>query len=495
MFKLLVPMNQMKQFKIDYNYEKIAFDLIDANWAEKVDIYEKRVVHSMKSGDDYDYENYHNLNEINNELKRVSKVFANITRLFSLGQTYEKREIYAIRIAKDYNKKIIVFECGIHAREWISPAVCLYSIKHLLNEQTLLINKYQFLIIPTINPDGYDYTWTGDRFWRKNRQQISEKDCFALETKALSNYLKQIGHKLVAYFAFHSYGQLWTYPYSYTKDKPCIDDHILFKQLSEIATNAIKRTHNKIYTYGDNSDLLYMASGVSNDWVYATFGVKINFGIELRDQGQFNYFLPAPQIKPTSEEMWAAIEAIFKHVSQTDSFATGSTLDDIRKSVDPYVALKDNEERAQYEDFWKLNSYFHGNTDKASDYGAVEEHLKKLETGKGAANRLFYLALPPTVYAATASALHSALMSQTGWNRLIIEKPFGRDSESSNTLSEELSKLFTEDQIYRIDHYLGKEMVQNLLSLRFANRIYEQNWNKDSISNVEILFKEPFGTQ
>ena len=88
-------------------------------------------------------------------------------------------------------------------------------------------------------------------------------------------------------------------------------------------------------------------------------------------------------------------------------------MDDIRKSVDPYVALKDNEERAQYENFWKLNSYFHGNTDKASDYGAVEEHLKKLETGKGAANRLFYLALPPNVYAATASALHSALMSRT----------------------------------------------------------------------------------
>ena len=83
----------------------------------------------------------------------------------------------------------------------------------------------------------------------------------------------------------------------------------------------------------------------------------------------------------------------------------------------------------------------------------------------------------------------------SGWSRFIIEKPFGSDSESANALSKALAALFTEDQIYRIDHYLGKEMVQNLLTLRFGNRLFEPEWTNKNIANVEVIFKEPFGIQ
>uniref|UniRef100_A0AAQ5ZYV3 Glucose-6-phosphate 1-dehydrogenase n=1 Tax=Amphiprion ocellaris TaxID=80972 RepID=A0AAQ5ZYV3_AMPOC len=82
-----------------------------------------------------------------------------------------------------------------------------------------------------------------------------------------------------------------------------------------------------------------------------------------------------------------------------------------------------------------------------------------------------------------------------GWNRVIVEKPFGRDLQSSQELSAHLSSLFTEDQIYRIDHYLGKEMVQNLMVLRFGNRIFGPIWNRNSVACVVLTFKEPFGTQ
>lgn len=78
---------------------------------------------------------------------------------------------------------------------------------------------------------------------------------------------------------------------------------------------------------------------------------------------------------------------------------------------------------------------------------------------------------------------------------MIIEKPFGRDLTTSNELSTHLAKLFTEDELYRIDHYLGKEMVQNLIVLRFGNRIFSRIWNRDSIQSVVISFKEPFGTE
>lgn len=81
------------------------------------------------------------------------------------------------------------------------------------------------------------------------------------------------------------------------------------------------------------------------------------------------------------------------------------------------------------------------------------------------------------------------------FTRVIVEKPFGRDLNSSNELSVHISKLFNEEEIYRIDHYLGKEMVQNLIVLRFANKIFKRIWNRDSIECVTITFKEPFGTE
>jgi len=87
------------------------------------------------------------------------------------------------------------------------------------------------------------------------------------------------------------------------------------------------------------------------------------------------------------------------------------------------------------------------------------------------------------------------IFSRPGWLRLIVEKPFGKNLESSNKLSEHLNKFYTEEEIYRIDHYLGKEMVQNIIVLRFANHILSRIWNRDSIAAVIIIFKEDIGTQ
>lgn len=82
-----------------------------------------------------------------------------------------------------------------------------------------------------------------------------------------------------------------------------------------------------------------------------------------------------------------------------------------------------------------------------------------------------------------------------GSTRVVVEKPFGRDSETAAELSEHLTALFNENQVYRMDHFLGYEMVQNLLSLRFANQMLSPSWNKDNIASVEIDFKENFGVE
>jgi len=120
--------------------------------------------------------------------------------------------------------------------------------------------------------------------------------------------------------------------------------------------------------------------------------------------------------------------------------------------------------------------------------------IEKLDSNKPV-NRVFYLATPPNVFESISKQVHANCMGKRGWNRIIIEKPFGKDLETSNQLSQALSALFTEDQIFRIDHYLGKEMVQNLMVLRFGNRFLSPAWNRESIATVTISFKEPFGTE
>ena len=110
-------------------------------------------------------------------------------------------------------------------------------------------------------------------------------------------------------------------------------------------------------------------------------------------------------------------------------------------------------------------------------------------------NRLFYFAIPPNVFEETGVAIKDACMAEHGWTRIIIEKPFGRDLQSCEALLATLSKHFHEDQLFRIDHYLGKEMVQNLLVLRFGNLMFERLWNRDNIQCVLLTFKEPFGTE
>lgn len=164
----------------------------------------------------------------------------------------------------------------------------------------------------------------------------------------------------------------------------------------------------------------------------------------------------------------------------------------LREKCNQYMKVQDNE-MERYEDFWKLNQYVAGDYDKRRDFELLNQEIAKFET-EAHANRLFYLALPPSVFQSVTVHIRNACMGDKGWNRVIIEKPFGRDAASSAHLSDHLSKLFKEEQLYRIDHYLGKEMVQNLMTIRFGNKIFSPTWNRENIASVLISFKEPFGT-
>ncbi|KAI9483217.1 MAG: glucose-6-phosphate dehydrogenase [Benjaminiella poitrasii] len=169
------------------------------------------------------------------------------------------------------------------------------------------------------------------------------------------------------------------------------------------------------------------------------------------------------------------------------------------KRITQHIKLKDDAQKAKLEEFKEIAHYVSGQYDEDAAYQNLNNFIKESEEKRGIEsgkkNRVFYMALPPSVFVPVAKGLKRNVYSEEGSNRIVVEKPFGMDSESSDHLAKELGALFTENEIYRIDHYLGKEMVKNIMNLRFANILFGHAWDRTFIDNVQITFKEPFGTE
>ncbi|KAI8622753.1 glucose-6-phosphate dehydrogenase [Chytriomyces sp. MP71] len=162
------------------------------------------------------------------------------------------------------------------------------------------------------------------------------------------------------------------------------------------------------------------------------------------------------------------------------------------------------DEPEKLEAFLKICTYVSGKYDEAASFQNLNTSIASLEEqialnvgGAGAEikkTRVFYMALPPSVFIPASAGLKDHVYAAGGSNRLVVEKPFGKDSESCRELSIALAAHWKEHEIYRIDHYLGKEMVKSLMVLRFANVFFGAIWDRTHINNIQITFKEKFGT-
>jgi glucose-6-phosphate 1-dehydrogenase len=169
---------------------------------------------------------------------------------------------------------------------------------------------------------------------------------------------------------------------------------------------------------------------------------------------------------------------------------------ELRAALDQFSRTKPVDD-AVWNEFAKNIFYCIGDLTDAAAYKKLEELLGSFKSPPLRKNLLFYLATSPSQFGQVVEQLHDAGLLHrnggAGWQRIVVEKPFGHDLASAQQLNAELTKFAHEQQVFRIDHYLGKETVQNILMFRFSNSIFERLWNRDSVDHVQITVSEKLG--
>jgi len=169
---------------------------------------------------------------------------------------------------------------------------------------------------------------------------------------------------------------------------------------------------------------------------------------------------------------------------------------ELRTALDQFSRTKPVDDQV-WAEFSKHIFYCVGDMTESAAYTKLEQKLSSFNQPQLRQNLLFYLATQPSQFGVVAEQLHLAKLLQkngaTGSGRIIVEKPFGHDLASAQALNQELTRFANEQQVFRIDHYLGKETVQNILMFRFSNSIFEQLWNRNSVDHVQLTVSEKLG--
>ncbi|MBS9339153.1 glucose-6-phosphate dehydrogenase [Fructobacillus sp. M2-14] len=160
-------------------------------------------------------------------------------------------------------------------------------------------------------------------------------------------------------------------------------------------------------------------------------------------------------------------------------------------------SVSEGQDKEQVEAFLAHFSYEASDVTDAAGYASLKEEIEKASAKFGVkGNRIFYMSVAPRFFGTIAQFLKSeGLLADEGYNRIMIEKPFGTSYKTAEELQNQLTSAFSEDQVYRIDHFLGKEMVMNIAPLRFGNPMLNSAWNKDYIKNVQVTLAETLGVE
>jgi len=257
-----------------------------------------------------------------------------------VGTTAQGRDILGLRIFRSGGQKRQIFlHGGIHAREWITVTTALYIIQELFDSN--LLNGFDFYVVPVFNVDGYVYAHSTQRLWRKNRQTNSGNTCVgtdlnrnynyewgrggsstnpcadtymgtaphsAPEIAGITSYIASLT-RLAFFLDIHSYGAMFMSPWGYTYTNP--PDYNPMLEIMTVARSGIYAINGNTYAIGSSANVIYIASGGSDDWVYGALGVIPSFVVEIVGN---SFVAPVTSILPLAQEIWNGVSSVVEYI-------------------------------------------------------------------------------------------------------------------------------------------------------------------------------------
>ncbi|CAF0839173.1 unnamed protein product [Brachionus calyciflorus] len=353
---VLLSPNAYLKYSNFFELFKIPFSIVEENMQSRIEEQERSMALSRNSKNIVG--RFARYSEIMSFIDNLAADYPNLVTSKVVGQTHEGRNLKVAVIKTPGSKRKVWIDCGIHAREWITPASCIWTINKLVTGYNdfdpaivSLLNYFEFHIMPLHNPDGYEYSHTTYRLWRKNRKPNRNNpscigvdlnrnygykwmtggsssqpcsDIYAgpsadseLETQAVENYIKQYLGEWDTFLTIHTYGQWWFTSWGFTYDDPPNYDDL--KAKAKIGVDAIKEVNGTVFTYGSSAQILYIASGGSDDWAVGEAGIKYSFCLELRPgqtgpDSNYGFTLPEDRAPLAGEETFAGIAAFLNSI-------------------------------------------------------------------------------------------------------------------------------------------------------------------------------------
>nr|XP_033814456.1 carboxypeptidase A1-like [Geotrypetes seraphini] len=347
-----VPFASLQAVKIFLESNNIQYSIMIEDLQSLLDEEQKEMQRSRsvaRSTSTFNYAAYHTLDEIHAFEDMLVLENPGLVSKIQIGTSFEGRPLNILKFSTGgTNRPAFWIDTGIHSREWVTQASGIWFAKKIVEDYgrdpavTAILDKMDIFLEIVTNPDGFAFTHTKNRMWRKTRSIVDGSRCIGVdpnrnwdaafgeagasgnpcsetyhgpraesepEVKAIVDFVK--AHRNIKGFvSIHSYSQLLLFPYGFTNTRAA--DFEELNTLAKAAVDALSSRYGTQYKYGSIITTIYQASGGTIDWTYNQ-GIKYSYTFELRDTGRYGFTLPANQIIPTAEETWLALLTLMEY--------------------------------------------------------------------------------------------------------------------------------------------------------------------------------------